>query len=486
MIEEHMIESIRQLEVVARGLEPGPGERVELAAQVTAYVEQFLAGLPNAPAYVVTADNGRHLYNSPIGETGIDMAEALALLRTAVDTPGINPASGRHLGYIPGGGLFHAALGDYLAAVTNRYAGIFFASPGAVRLENMLLAWMADVVGYPANSGGTLTSGGSIANLVGIVTARDAHGLEAETIRQAVVYLTEHTHHSVDKALRIAGLRGCVQRLIPVDAHYRLDADALAAAISADRRAGLRPWLVVASAGATNTGAIDPLPAVAQITQANELWLHVDGAYGAFFALCELGRQRLAGMELSDSIVMDPHKTLFLPYGSGAVLVKERPKLHQAHYYEADYMQDTAEAVEEPSPADLSPELSKHFRGLRLWLPLQLLGVAPFRAALAEKMLLARYFHQQLQTMPGFEVGPPPDLSVVTYRYVPPRGDTNEFNRRLIQAVHEDGRVFLSSTLLNGRFVLRLAVGSFRTHFDDIALTLDILADKARHLSQNC
>jgi aromatic-L-amino-acid/L-tryptophan decarboxylase len=480
-----MIERIRQLQQLAQSLEPDASGRTILLDHVAQYAEQFLTTLPTGRAYQVTEAEGRGLYDAPIQEEGIDIAAALDLLAEHVDRPGLNPASPRHLAYIPGGGLYYGALGDYLAAVTNRYATVFFASPGAVRMENMLLNWMGDLVGYPATRGGNLTSGGSMANLVGLVTARESAGVQGDLITRAVVYLTEHAHHSVTKALRVIGLAACPQRFISVDDHYRMDPAALEAAIAADRRAGLHPWLVVASAGTTNTGSVDPLSAIGDIAQANNLWLHVDGAYGAFFALCAEGRRILQGMEKSDSIVMDPHKTLFLPYGLGAVLVRDVQKLYAAHHQQADYMQDTLTALEEPSPADLSPELTRNFRGLRLWLPLKLLGVAPFRAAVEEKMLLARTFWQRLQEIEGFEVGPQPDLSVVVYRYQPKRGDANEFNQRLIQEMQKDGRVFLSSTNLNGRYTLRLAVVVFRTHLEDIELTLQLLEQKARHLEAN-
>ena len=179
-------------------------------------------------------------------------------------------------------------------------------------------------------------------------------------------------------------------------------------------------------------------------------------------------------------MVMDPHKGLFLPYGSGAVLVKEGKHLSNAHYYDAHahYMQDAAKSRDELAPADLSPELSRHFRALRLWLPLKLFGVRPFRAALEEKILLARYFHEKIQSMDGFEVGPYPDLSVVTFRYLPQQGDSDAFNQRLTDEIQKDGRVFLSTTQLDGRFVLRLAVLSFRTHLDTLDLALEILKEK--------
>ena len=480
-----MIERIKRLEQISRQLEPDRVERALLIDKVVEYSNSFIESIPDAPAYVSTEAKGRGLYDAPISEEGIDIDTALSLLRSNVDRPGINPTSARFLGYVPGGALFHAALGDYLAAVTNRYAGLFFAGPGAVRMENMVLKWMADIVGYPDGAAGNLTSGGSIGSLVGIVAARDWFDLQPDEIKKAVVYITEHTHHAIEKSLRIAGLKSCVTRLVAVDQNLRMDAAALDQAINHDRKSGLRPWLVVASAGTTNTGSVDPLATIGDIARANQVWLHVDGAYGAFFVLCETGRAVLGGMEKSDSIVMDPHKTLFLPYGSGAILVRDGQRLYESHHQGADYMQDALDSIEEISPADVSPELTKHFKGLRLWLPLKLIGVAPFRAALEEKILLTRYFYHKIREIEGFVVGPYPDLAIATYRYVPARGDANAFNRRLVRDIQRDGRIFVSSTLLKGEFVLRLAVGVYRTHLDDINQVLALVAEKARSIEKN-
>jgi len=307
--------------------------------------------------------------------------------------------------------------------------------------------------------------------------------LKARDLEKSVIYLSQQVHHSVDKALRIAGLRECPVRYIPLDERFRMRAPALQQAIEQDHRAGLNPWLVIASAGTTDTGAIDPLLEIGAIATQHGLWFDLDAAYGAFFALCDEGRELLRGMETSDSIVMDPHKGLFLPYGAGAVLVKSQQQLLDAHYYMPNYLQDTLSSRDELSPADLSPELTKHFRGLRLWLPLMLVGVRPFRAAVAEKLYLARYFYETVKELPGFEVGPYPDLSVVTYRYVPEQGDADEFNRKLVHEIHKDGRVFISSTVLDGTFTLRLAVLAFRTHRETIDMTLKVLQEKVALLS---
>ena len=479
-----MIERIHQLEKLARELEPSRTQRKDWLDKVIKYGNDFIDHIYEIPAYVSTEDEGIGLLESPISEDGMDMETLLRILKHNVDRPGLNPASGGHLGYIPGGGIYHSALADYLACITNRYAGIYFASPGAVRMENMLLGWMASIVGYPKGAGGNLTSGGSIAGLIGVVAAREAHQLKARDFERSVIYLTKQVHHSMEKAIRIAGLRECIKRYVPMDKHYRMNADALGRLILEDKKSGLNPWLVIASAGTTDVGAVDPLDAIGDITSAHGLWFHLDGAYGAFFTLCEEGRKILMGMEKSDSIVMDPHKGLFLPYGSGAVLVKDKAALKAAFSYEANYMQDAAVVSEEDSPADLSPELTKHFRGPRLWLPLKLVGVAPFRAALEEKLLLARYFYEQMQNLDGFELGPYPDLSVVAFRYIPKRGDPNQFNERLLKEVQRDGRVFLSSTTIDGKFIIRLAVLAFRTHLETIELALKILEDKVTGLEK--
>lgn len=224
--------------------------------------------------------------------------------------------------------------------------------------------------------------------------------------------------------------------------------------------------------------------AMAEVAQQHRLWLHVDGAYGAMFALCPSGGKMLRGIELSDSLVLDPHKGLFMPCGSGAVLVRNADALLHAYYYHADYLQDedVLASPDEISPAELSPELTRPFRGLRLWLSLKLLGVAPFRAALEEKLLLARHFHEQIQRVNGFRTGPPPDLSIVTFRYLPQRGDANEFNQQLVSAIQRDGRIFLSSTTINGEVTLRLAVLSLPTHLETIELAIDLLRQKAREI----
>ncbi|MGE0772528.1 MAG: aspartate aminotransferase family protein [Cyclobacteriaceae bacterium] len=462
---------ILALEHRARQLEPSATDRKTVRDQVLEYTEQFLNEIEETKTFQFESNKGKGLQQHPFAEKPQPIESSLQLIRDEVDFPALNPASGGHFGYIPGGGIYYAALGDYMADIANRYAGIYFASPGAVRMENMLLQWVADLMGYPKTAAGNITSGGSIANLIAICTARDAKKITSRNIRKSVIYLTRQAHHSLDKAIRIAGLNECVLRYIEMDEAYRMDAKALAKQVESDKKKKLNPFLLLASAGTTDVGAIDPLEKLATLCKKYNLWYHIDAAYGGFFVLTAEGKRKLKGIGKSDSLVIDPHKGMFLPYGIGMVLVKNKLQLAKTHHYQANYMQDAKADNEELSPADLSPELTKHFRGLRMWLPLRLHGIAPFRACLEEKLALAKYFHREVRKM-GFETGAAPELSVVVFRYVPKTGDPDKYNKNLAEAIRKDGYVFVSTTQLRGKFMLRLACLSFRSHLYHIEYLL--------------
>ncbi len=480
-----LLRQIRRLERESRPLEPGTAVRKRLRNAVVASSERFLRKIETLKAYVETEDKGIGLLRAPITDEGLSLEAVIELLEHDVVRPGGQPASSGYLAYIPGGGIYPAALGDYLAAVSDKYASVFFAGPGAVRMENMLLRWVADLIGYPAGAAGNIASGGSIANLTAVVTAREAHGLKSADFARAVVYLTSQAHHSVNKALHIAGLGEAQVRQIPIDERYRMRPDLLERTIADDREQGLKPWLVVAAAGTTDTGAVDPLEPIGAVCERERCWFHVDAAYGGFFLLTDDGRAALKGIDRADSVVLDPHKGLFLPWGAGIVVVRDGGALAAAHHYTGHYMQDAHKNSGEVSPADLSVELTKHFRALRMWLPLVLLGTKPFRAALTEKLLLARYFRQQIEAH-GFEIGPPPDLSIVTFRSARPGatlGEQNRDNETIVDAIRRDGRVFLSSTQLDGRFTLRMAALGFRTHRRTIDLAIRILCEQRSALT---
>lgn len=474
----NMRKELLDLEKKAALLEPGVADRRALREKVVNYTEKFIDEIKEGKAYFPKGES-RNILATNLGKERATISEIINYLDEELDKDGINPASGGHLGYIPGGGIYASSLGDYWAAITNRYAGVFFANPGAVRIENKLIRWVCELIGYPETAHGNLTSGGSMANLIGIVTAREGKKIRGRDVEKCVIYLSKQSHLSISKSIQVAGLSEAVIRYVDMNEDYRIDAEKFSDQVKKDKTAGLNPFLLVASAGTTDLGAVDPLEDLADISRQEGIWLHIDAAYGGFFILTKEGKKKFKGIEKSDSLAIDPHKGLFLPYGLGVCIVRERKVMQDAFTFDATYLQDTKTANEEINPMDVSPEMTKHFRGLRMWIPLVLYGIEPFRAALEEKLLLTKYFYEKIKNEPNFEVGPFPQLSVVTFRYVhkdPSKSDA--FNKRIVEEVHRDGRVFFSSTTINGKFILRLAILSFRTHLSTIDLTMDILREK--------
>ena len=470
----HLRERAEILRRAAAALEPGPDERRRLAEAVVAHAEAFLEALEAGPAYWTPGD-GAAMRTLELGAEGRPIDELLALVTAEVERQGVNPAHPRDFGWVPGGGLYVSALGDYLAAVANSFAGYSPACPGAVRVEHRMVRWIADLVGYPDSAGGVLTSGGSVAMLTAILAARDARGAASAEIPSLVVYATEELHYASAKALHIVGLREAVYRTVPVDARRRMLPDELARLAAEDRANGLSPWLVLSTAGTVNSGAIDPLDAISAIARAEGLWHHVDAAYGGFYMLVDAFRPRFRGIEQSDSVVLDPHKSLFVPYGAGAVVVRDAAHL-DALRFRAPYLVESEPA--DPSPSEQSIELTKHFRGLRMLFPLFLHGTAPFAAALEEKVVLTRYLYERIDALDGFETGPPPELSTMCFRRRPAGSSVEEADRvtlALHDAIHADGHVFVTGSWLNGHFWLRPCIEVFRTHASHVDALVDTL-----------
>ena len=388
-----------------------------------------------------------------------DTADVLDFIGHAAQRA-VDPAGPGYLAFIPGGGLYTAALADFITAAVNRYTTVATLAPAFVQIEADVIRWIADLFDFPPTAQGILTTGGSLANFSAIVTAKEArHG--------KTIYVSDQAHHSVTKAAALAGFQATAIRVIPSDAELRIDLDALDAAVEEDPD----PFLVVASAGTTNTGAIDALDDLATLAHNHNLWLHVDAAYGGFFQLTERGRHKLRGIERADSITLDPHKGMFLPYGSGCLVVRDGAVLRQAHTAGAEYLQDLPD-VGLPNYAEYSPELSRAFRGLRIWLPLQLHGTQAFADALDEKLDLAGHAYDRLQQSHDFELPWEPELSVVAFHH--PDGP------RILDEVNASRRVFLSSTTIRGRHTLRIAVLSHRTHLDRVDEAVDLLEKAAR------
>ena len=467
-----------------RSLELDAGAMRDLVGRAMERIVNHVETLGEQPASIL--DGGEELACSlaePMPETPSRLDDLLDLIFERCAPHSFNSAGPGYLAYIPGGGVFHAAVGDLIANSVNRYIGAWLAAPGLVQLEVNVIRWFCDMVGYPAGAGGFLSSGGSIANLTAIVTARRER--LPEDFLAGTLYVSDQAHHSIAKSAVLAGFPARNVRSIATGARYRIRLDALREAIRNDRRDGLAPFMVVANAGSTNTGAVDDLAGVAEIARDEDLWLHTDAAYGGFFLLTDRGRAVMEGIELADSITLDPHKGLFLPFGTGCLIVRDLTTLKRAHSVHADYMPAMQENTDLVDFCEISPELSRDFRGLRVWLPLKLHGIEPWRRNLEEKLDLARWAEAELEKVPDMEILARAQLSLLAFALSPP-GATGEeldrLNQQLIDGVNARRRVYLTGTRLSGRFVLRICVLSFRTHRDRLEMALEDIREVAATL----
>lgn len=466
----------------SRALEPGREEISELIEMTAQRVVTYLTTLPTQPAsdFSEAAEVARSLVE-PLPTNGRPYAELLALLFDRVIPKGCNTNSPGMFSYVNGGASIHGAIADLITSATNPYVGYWAAAPALVQLEHTVVRWLAELVGLGEGAGGVLLSGGSLANLGALVTARKAM-LDGDP-RAGTVYASDQIHHSVAKALMVAGFPDDALRVVPSDAAYRVRIDALGARIREDRQAGRIPFCVVGSAGTTNTGAVDDLCELAALARRERLWFHVDAAYGGCFALTERGKAALRGIEQADTVTLDPHKSLFSPFGTGCLLARDPNALRRAHELHSDYIDgviDTGEHASTANFADLSPELSRGMRGLRLWLPLKLLGANVFRAALDEKLDLARYAADRIAAMPGFELVARPELSILAFRAFRTglsSIELDQLNRDVLERVNARRKVHLSATSLGGRFTLRICVLSLRSHAEAVETCLDELRE---------
>lgn len=445
-----------------------------VVAAVRHLVDDFVADRPSARAVggIADAELLARLARRP-GDGPGDLSEVLDLLVDALE-PGFDSAGAGFLSYIPTGALPVAGLAAYLGAVTNRYTGANHAAPGAVALEQSVIDWMVELFGLPGSAGGLLLSGGSIANLTATVAARSRFGEDFST---GVVYASDRAHHSVEKAARIAGIAADRVRVIATDASLRMDCAALADALDDDTAAGLRPMLIVATSGTTDTGAIDPLVECADLARRNDCWFHVDAAYGGFFQMTQRGRDRMRGIELADSITVDAHKSLFLPFGVGGLIVRDTQALVDAHEGHGSYMQDiTGDSL--PHYYAMGPELTRPNRGLQMWLPLHVHGVDAFRAALDRMLDLAETTAETLEEISGITVRTCESLSIVTF--AADAGDT--VTRRILEHLNASGEVHLSSTMLDEQFVIRAAFLSQRTTTSIAQRLTELVAEAVAHV----
>jgi glutamate/tyrosine decarboxylase-like PLP-dependent enzyme len=403
------------------------------------------------------------MLRSPLPELGTDPGALLDLLVRDVFPKTFHTDHQRFYAFVPSPTNFVSVIGDLLVSTHNVFAGHWLASSLATEIELIVIDWMKELCGLPASGGGILLSGGSMANLCAVATAREV--LLGGPSEKAIVYCSDQTHSSLFKGLRIIGFRRDQRRAVPTDAAFRLSVPALAETVAQDRANGLVPLCVVANGGTTNTGAIDPLPELADLCAKENIWLHVDGAYGAAAVITERGKQALRGIERADSITLDPHKWLFQPYEIGCLLVRNAGALRTAFRVDdddhADYLQDVTRHVkDEVNFYEMGPQLTRSFKALKLWLSLRTFGLAEFRRGVEVGFAQADEAERVLRADTRWEIVTPSQMGVITFRW---RGDgsigpagIDALTQRVVDRMRLDGYALVMSTALLGRPVLRL------------------------------
>jgi aromatic-L-amino-acid decarboxylase len=381
----------------------------------------------------------------------------------------------RFFAFVPGPGNFVGVMAETLAAGYNVFAGTWLGGSAAEAVETVTIDWLRQLCGFEVGCSGLFVSGGTIANLTALTVAR--HVMLYDRLEGAVVYFSDQAHSSLEKALHVLGFLPGQVRRIPCDDQFRLPVGALSAAIAQDRGAEKRPFCVIASAGTTNTGAVDPLPELRALCDAEHLWLHVDGAYGAAAVLSEEGRRLLDGLHLADSLSLDPHKWLYQPFETGCVLVRQGSHLRSTFRLLPDYLQDVHRHGEEVNYTDLGIQLTRSFRALKLWLSFKVFGIAAFRESISRGFRMAELAEETLRKMPDWEISSPARMAVVCFRYKP--GD-DALHARLVEAMLLDGYALCTSTTLRGRTVLRMCTINPRTTEEDIVQTLLRIDQMAR------
>jgi len=455
-----------------RSLEISPDEFRRLAEKVAQLAANYLRELDSRPiSPSITGEEAEHLFRAPLSEKGLG-AEALAGLQDVIESS--RAQNGRFFGYVLGSGEPVAAVADLLASVLNQNVTAWRSGPAAATLERTVVNWLAQAIGCTGFRG-SLTGGGSPANLMALAMARESRLPANEAgvfgVPQGVVYASEEVHMSIPKSIALLGIGRNNLRLIPTDDEFRLIPRELEQAIARDKAAGKIPIAVVASAGTVNTGAIDPLPEIAAIARKHNLWLHVDGAYGALAALAAPGK--FEGMNLADSLSLDPHKWLYQPLDCGCLLYRDVNTAHAAFAHTGDYAKAlTSDPIEGFAFFEESLELSRRFRALRLWLSLRYHGLQAFRAAIQKDLDLAQRLATAISKEPELRLVAYGELSAVCFRFTGTNPvseeELNGRNAAILKSVVQRGRVYLSNATLRGKFCLRACIVNHRTTADDV------------------
>jgi glutamate/tyrosine decarboxylase-like PLP-dependent enzyme len=464
------------------GLEMTPEEMRELGHRVVDLIVDRWATLDEAPPWRM--EDRRTLegkLREPAPEEGSDPESVLDRARNDVLEFAARVDHPRFFAFIPGGPTWPSVMADLLSAGFNVFQGTWLGSSGPSQVELVVLDWIKDWMGLGPEWGGLLTSGGSTANLIALVAAREAVG----GLDGRVLYVGDQGHSSVIKAAVTVGMSRDAIRTVPSDESFRLDLGALSSMIEADRAAGHAPLAICAAAGATNTGAVDDIEALADLATREATWLHVDGAYGAFAALDRRERERFSGLGRADSLTVDPHKWFYQPFETGGLLLRRPDMLHRAFRISAEYLQDTELGDDQINFGDRGVQLSRRFRALRIWMSVQMLGSRAFREAIGRSLDLAGWGADFIRSQADLEFLAPPSLGILCFRYRP-QGTAQDdphldrLNARIQERVVESGVAMISSTVLGGKFALRLCILNYRSSVEDVARALQAIVQVAQ------
>jgi len=468
-------------------LEPSADELREWGNSVIQFMADYLGDLRDRNVYRrMSSREIRQRLDSALPINGSDFDALLNIFRDNIIPFSRQNAHPRMFGYVQSPGTPVAAFADLLASTLNANLTVWRSAPAPVELERLTIDWVRQILGFNAEAGGLFVSGGSMANLAAIAAARQAKDCSSGRLR---IYASSETHFSVAKAAALLGIGRENVRHVAVDEHFRIRVDDLVAKITADLEAGYVPFCIVANAGTVNTGAVDPFEEIRKVADRFQLWMHVDGSYGAFAVLAKSARKLFAGIERADSIALDPHKWLYLPVDVGCVIYRAPEIARAAFAHEAEYTRIIGEEADEAFAFwDYGPELSRRFRALKVWMLLKGVGLDSLAEAIESNLACARHLESIVQASDDFEMAAPVELSIFCFRYVPVRlrNESSQaidaFNERLLVALQRDGSSYLSNATLGGRFALRGCVLNYRTTLRDMETLLDDLRRVAKSL----
>ena len=461
-------------------LDPTPDEIGDWGNSVIQLMAEYLGGLRDHKVYRhISSRDIRDSLDPALPTKGTDFDALLKVFRENIIPFSRQNAHPRMFGYVQSPGTPLAAFADLLASTLNANLTVWRSAPAPVELERLTIDWIRQILGFNAQAGGLFVSGGSMANLAAIAAARQAKDDSSGRLR---IYASSETHFSIAKAAALLGIGRENVRLVDVDECFKIRVDDLVAKITADLEAGYLPFCVVANAGTVNTGAVDPLAEIREIADRFQLWMHVDGSYGAFAVLAKSARKFFAGLKRADSIALDPHKWLYLPVDVGCVIYRAPEIARAAFAHEAEYTRIIGEKADEAFAFwDYGPELSRRFRALKVWMLLKGVGLDSLGEAIESNLACARYLESMVRASDDFEMVAPVELSIFCFRHVPvqlrnksPQA-IDAFNERLLIVLQRDGSSYLSNATLAGRFALRGCVLNYRTTLRDMEILLNDL-----------